>query len=113
MFDYEIGSEFTNTWGGFRKVVGRHKDATGEMWYWAESEDGEPMTYHASDMEAWTRIEPFFRKGDTFEANNRRGEVLYVTRDNEAALVYYDGRSYETVTSMTYRVAENIQHNKG
>ena len=111
MFNFEIGSEFTNGWGGFRKIVAQHKDAAGNVWYWAEDEDGEPQTCAEDYVDGWTRIVPFFKKGDTFEANGRHGEVMFVTDDNQAALVRYDGRCYETVTAMTYRNATSIKHN--
>ena len=110
MFKYDIDDEFRTHWDGVQKVVGRHRDVAGEVWYWAVDEAGSPGTYHEDQLDDWTKIVPFFKEGDTFEANGRHGEVVFVTDDNQAALVRYDGEYYETVTAVTYRQAENIKH---
>ena len=110
MFKYDIDDEFRTHWDGVQKVVGRHRDVAGEVWYWAVDKAGSPGTYHEDQLDVWTKIVPFFEKGDTFEINNRHGEVLFVSEDRVAAFVRYYSSGYETVTSFTYRSAENIKH---
>jgi hypothetical protein len=116
MFEHEIGTEFRTEWGNHRKIVGRIKDHLGTSWYWVVDEDGDPLTHSVDGMRQWTKIEPFFEEGDTFEINvtsPKKGEVLFVTEDRTAALVKFTHDSavhYDSVTDWTYRQAENIKH---
>lgn len=116
-FEYEIGDEFESDYGTYRKIEHRMKSMDGAEWYWCSSRKGEPTTYPTVQMNDWTKIEPFFKVGDTFRGSHFRYEVKAVECDMKAAwvkVISIDGETYmESVGVTTWgRVKDEVLRNR-
>lgn len=119
-FKYEIGDEFKTVYGRLRTIIARHESESGLVLYWCvDADGGEACTWDEHDLEAWTKIEPFFKVGDSY--TNPYGDgatcvVTHVSEDPKSAWVTVSTGSHrfkESVGQITWNlVKEEILRNR-
>lgn len=120
-FKYEIGDEFLTRGDQVLKVKDRTMSRMGAC-YWVLNREGSPSTVMESSLDRCTKIEPFFKVGDTFRHPYESGwdrvcEVTHVDEEIKSVWVKVPrrggGYARESMSEITWRqVMEEVLRNR-